>query len=396
MRGAKVDRRVISARENIVTNTPIDARVTLEDPTLASLCLSLIPGVGPQLRATLIDRFGSPRAALEAAPSELREITGLGPGLTRRIAAAVNCIDVKVEQDICHRHNIDIVTLESSAYPRNLREIYDPPSVLFSAGDYQPRDALAVAIVGTRHATRYGIRQAERLAASLARAGLTIVSGLARGIDAATHRGALDAGGRTIAVVASGLLNLYPPEHKELAFDIAQQGALISELPPRRSTSRGAFPRRNRIITGMTLGTIVVEAGKRSGALISARLAMEQNREVFAVPGPIDSRVSHGCHDLLRDGAKLVETADDVLSQLGHLVEATPIGHGHQTIHHPAELQLNDQERQVLDLIDTEPTAIDIIVRQSELPVQRILATLSVLEVRRLIRRVSGNSVLRI
>lgn len=379
-----------------MSNSPINPAATLDDPLAASLCLSLIPGVGPQLRAELIDHFGSPRHVLEAAPSQLRDVPGIGSDLTRRIASAAETINVQAELEICQQQQIHILTLENSEYPRNLREIYDPPSVLFVAGDLQPRDSLAVAIVGTRHATRYGIRQAERLSASLARSGMTIVSGLARGIDAAAHRGAVEAGGRTVAVVASGLLNLYPTDHKELAFDVSHSGALVSELPPRRNTSRGAFPRRNRIITGMSLGLIVIEAGQRSGALISARHAMEQNREIFALPGPVDSRVSRGCHALLRDGAKLVETADDVLSELGHLVEATPIGVDNQTVHHPAELQLNDQERKVLDLVGSEPTLVDHIAQHSGLPIHRVLATISVLEIRRLVRRVSGTSVLRL
>ena len=180
---------------------------------------------------------------------------------------------------------------------------------------------MAVAIVGTRHATRYGLAQAERLAGSLARTGFTVVSGLARGIDAAAHRGALAAGGRTIAVLASGLLEIYPPEHDKLADEVAASGYLVSESPPRMVPLSGAFPQRNRIISGLSLGTIVVEAADRSGALITARHAYEQGREVFAVPGPIDSRMSRGCHALIKDGAKLVESIDDVLAELGPLAE---------------------------------------------------------------------------
>ena len=188
----------------------------------------------------------------------------------------------------------------------------------------QPADALSIGIVGTRHATQYGLRQAERLAGSLARAGLTIVSGLARGIDAAAHRGALAAGGRTLGVLASGVLNIYPPEHDQLANEVAACGALLSEQPARSAPLAGTFPQRNRLISGLSLGVIVVEAAERSGALITARHAMEQGREVFAMPGNVDSRCSHGCHRLIRDGAKLIETADDVLEELGPLVEATP------------------------------------------------------------------------
>jgi DNA processing protein len=275
-----------------------------------------------------------------------------------------------------------------------LREIHDPPALLFVRGHLVPEDALSIAIVGTRHCSHYGRQTAERLAAGLARAGLTVVSGLARGIDAAAHQGALKAGGRTLAVLGSGVLNVYPPEHVNLAEQVAAAGAVISENPPMSEPMTGTFPQRNRVITGISLGVIVVEAGDRSGALISARHAMEQGREVFAVPGRVDSRTSRGCHQLIRDGAKLVETVEDVLDELGPLVEAAPQADG-RVIHHPAELQLNDQERLVLEAIDTEPTSIDKVAATSGLPIQRVLATLSVLEMRRLVHRVSGNLVLR-
>jgi len=266
---------------------------------------------------------------------------------------------------------------------------------LFVRGALVPQDALAVAIVGSRHATRYGIAQAERLAGGLARAGFTIISGMARGIDGAAHRGALEAGGRTIAVLGSGLLNIYPPEHLDLANQIAANGAILSEFPPRMAPMAGMFPQRNRVITGLSLGVIVVEASGTSGALISARHAMEQGREVFAVPGRADSRMSRGCHRLIRDGAKLVETVDDVLEELGPLVAPAPRDDG-TTLHHPAELALNEIERQVLQAIDPDPTSIDVVASRSGLAIHHVLATISVLEMRRVIRKVSGNLVMRI
>jgi DNA processing protein len=368
----------------------------MSDPELIdAIRLSLVSGVGPILRKALIERFGTASAVLSAAMSDLREVPGIGPKTARAIAGAKNEIDAEREIAVCRDKGVSILTQGDPAYPRALQEIPDPPGVLFVRGEIKPQDAIGVAIVGSRHATHYGTMVAERLASSLARAGVTIVSGLARGIDAAAHRAALDAGGRTIGVLGSGVLNISPPEHAELALDVIRSGAIVSESPPQSPPISGAFPQRNRVITGMSLGVIVVEASDRSGALISARHAMEQNREVFAVPGRVDSRMSRGCHRLLRDGAKLVETADDVLEELGPLVVPAPSADGQQ-VHHPAELMLNDLEQKVLAAIGSEPTQIDEIVSSSHLPVPQVLATLSVLEMRRLVRRISGNLVRRL
>jgi len=347
------------------------------------------------IRKALMEHFGTAEAVLAASPSQLRTVPGIGPKLSRAIVSGRDAIDVKAELRICREHGISIIPEVDPHFPRLLHEIHDPPAILFVHGDLVPDDAMAIAIVGTRHATNYGLRQAERLAGGLTRAGLTVVSGLARGIDAAAHRGALNAGGRTLAILASGVLNIYPPEHKELAEEVRASGAVISENPPHNEPVSGAFPQRNRLITGLSLGVVVVEAAERSGALISARHAMEQGREVFAVPGRVDSRASRGCHRLIRDGAKLVECVDDVLEELGPLVEAAPRSDG-RVVHHPAELKLNEQERQVLDAIEKDPTSIDKVVETSGLPIHRVLATVSVLEMRRLIQRVSGNYIVRL
>jgi DNA processing protein len=365
-----------------------------DDSVTDTLRLCSVPGVGPRTRKKLLERFGSDRAVLEATSSQLREVSGVGSKLAEAIFQADHQSDVEREVALCRQHGIEIITEHEDRYPRVLREIHDPPGVIFLRGELRPADALAIAIVGTRHATPYGLRQAERLAGALARAGLTVVSGLARGIDAAAHRAAISAGGRTIAVLASGVLTIYPPEHSKLADEIVAAGALLSESPPGVEPLAGMFPQRNRLISGLSLGVIVVEAAERSGALITARHAMEQGREVFAVPGNVDSRASRGCHQLLRDGAKLVESADDVLEELGPLVEAAPGGDG-QTIHHPAELLLNEAEQQVLAAVGTEATSIDQIITDTGLPVHQVLSTLSVLEMRRLIRRLSGTMVSR-
>lgn len=377
----------------------VDANQTASDPPsealIAALLLTLVPGVGPLTRKALLERFGTAEAVLAAPPSELRCVEGVGPKLVQKIALARQEIDVLAEIELCRKNNVSILLDSQPEYPALLKQIPDPPGVLFMRGGLLPCDALSVAIVGTRHASLYGKEQAERLASGLSRAGFTIVSGLARGIDAAAHRGALSAGGRTIAVLGSGVLEVYPPEHKQLAADVAAHGAVLSESPPLRTPFAGAFPQRNRIVTGLSLGVIVVEAADRSGALISARHSMEQNREVFAVPGRVDSRNSRGCHRLLRDGAKLVESVDDVLEELGHLPQPAADRNG-EVVHHAAELQLNDVERQVLAAISPDPITIDNVVAASGLAVPNVLATLSALEMRRLVRRLSGNLVVRV
>jgi DNA processing protein len=377
------------------SSTPAGANHLSSGDLADALLLSLVPGIGPRLTMALLERFGSPAAVLDAPMSELRHVPGIGAKLSQAISLAREQIDVAAELELCRGNGISILSPGHDDYPRVLREIHDPPAVLFVRGELKRQDGLAIAIVGARHATQYGLAQAERLAGSLARAGLTIISGLARGIDAAAHRGALVAGGRTIAVLGSGLLNIYPPEHQDLAVQVAAQGAILSEAPPRAMPMSGAFPQRNRLISGLSLGVVVVEASNHSGALITARHAMEQGREVFAVPGRVDSRVSHGCHRLIRDGAKLVETADDVLEELGPLVEATVKSDG-QKVHHPGELLLNELEQQVLAAVSADPTTIDRVLATSGLPTPQVLSTLSVLEMRRLVKRLGGNLVMRV
>lgn len=360
----------------------------------AEVRLALTSGVGPRTRQLLIERFGDAESIFFAAPSDLQSVSGVGPKIASAIVAARDS-DVDAEIAVCRANDVAILTPADPRYPRSLREIPDPPGVLFVRGELRPTDALAVAIVGSRHATPYGLAQAERLAGGLSRAGLTIVSGLARGIDGAAHRATLAAGGRTLAVLGGGILQLYPPEHAPLADEVSKSGAVISEVPPRMIPMGGSFPQRNRIITGLSLGTIVVEASDRSGALISAKHANEQGREVFAVPGRVDNRMARGCHRLIRDGARLVETVDDVLEELGPLVAPAAKATGEE-IRHPAELQLNEIERQVLQSIDGDATSIDAIIARSGLPTHQVLSTISVLEVRRVIRRLSGSTVARI
>ncbi|MEX0687621.1 MAG: DNA-processing protein DprA [Pirellulales bacterium] len=377
--------------------------VSVDDYFLAEVSLACVAGVGGLLRKRLVDRFGSPRAVLTASPEELARVDQVGPKLSRLIPTFADDAAAGELITLCQRRGVDILVEGTGGYPRLLGQIDDPPGVLFLRGTLEPCDALAVAIVGARHATAYGRRVAHQLAGGLARAGYTVVSGLARGIDHAAHRGALEAGGRTIAVLGSGVLEIYPPEHADLAVEITHRGAVVSEAPPLAAPVAGAFPRRNRIVSGLTLGTVVVEAADRSGALITARLAGEQGREVFAVPGPVDSRMSRGCHRLIRDGAKLVESIDDILEELGPLFEPTVTSDG-RLVNSPAELQLDDVERQVLAAIDAQAAegggavgiSIDDLVTDSGLAASRVLAAVGVLEMRRIARRLPGSRVARV
>ena len=365
----------------------------------AVLRLQMVQGIGPKIFSDLVQQFGSPEEVLAASPSDIRSTPGVGAKLSSQISLASE-IDLDPLLDCCQGHGIRILQRHCDGYPKRLEEIYDPPTVLFSKGEILPCDELSIAIVGTRHASRYGLKAAEQLARGLALAGLTIVSGLARGIDAAAHRGAMAAGGRTIAVLGGGILKMYPPEHQSLADEICDgKGAVMSESLPNQAPKTGSFPRRNRIVTGLSLGVIVVEAADRSGALISARLAGEQGRDVFAVPGRMTDRMSSGTNALIRDGATLVQSVDDVLEQLGPLPTTATIksSSGESlAIRSPAELKLNDQETLLLQLITEDATEVDWLIQQSELPAARVLSTMSVLEMRRLIKRVSGTAVVRV
>ena len=285
---------------------------------------------------------------------------------------------------------VQVVARGDPSYPPPLGDIPDPPSLLYVRGTIEPADQLAIALVGSRKCTPYGLRIAERLAASLARVGLTVVSGLARGIDAAAHRGALAAGGRTIGVLANGLAEIYPPEHEDLAREVIGAGALVSESPMRQQPLAGLFPQRNRIISGLSLGVVVVEATPRSGSLSTAKHATDQNREVFAVPGPVDSLPSRGCHYLIRDGARLVETVDDILEELGPLVREVKARPEEPAVRHPAELSLSEQERNLLGKLDDRPISIDELIAVLGLTASQVMATLSVLEMRRMVRRLPG------
>lgn len=362
------------------------------------ILLSMIDGIGPLTTRRLLERFGTASAILAAKQDELRSVSGVGEKISRQIVSAHSLYKPEELIALCEREKIGILGKVDSRYPRRLLEIADAPPILYVKGEPAPEDAMALAVVGTRGMSAYGRRMTTFLAGALARAGVTVVSGLAAGIDAAAHTAALDANGRTVAVLGSGLLEIYPPQHRELAERIVENGAIYSELHPKAAPLAGNFPQRNRIVSGLSLGVLVVESPRKSGSLITARLAMEQNREVFAVPGPIDSENSRGCHQLIKDGAKLVESAFDILDELGPLPLPAPTGAKEESleeIRHAAELTLNEREKSILALIAPESTPLDEIIRQSSLTVPQVIAVISVLEMKRLVVRGEGGKISR-
>ena len=351
--------------------------------------LNLIRGIGPVLQRRLVDHFGSVADIFKASHADLSAVHGIGPKIAQTIVRSRDEIDLSHELDLIREFGVNVVTVADAHYPRNLKTIPSPPLLLYVMGTLKAADALSVALVGTRRASIYGLNASERLAADLARRGATVVSGLALGVDTAAHRGALKALGRTIAVIGSGLATIYPPGNADLAREIAANGAVVSEFPMLYPVEAGNFPRRNRIISGLSLGVVVVEAGRRSGALITARWAGEQGREVMAVPGRIDAPTSQGANRLLRDGAAIVTSAEDILGQLGPLDQ--PVATDFGDVIQPPELSLSDIEWQVVNELETsEPRIVDEIVARTGLPVSTVSSVLLILQTRGLVRQLVG------
>ncbi len=336
-----------------------------------------VPYVGPARIDRLIAHFGGLDRAWRATPGELRRV--LDERALESLLKTRAELDPDAELERIARAGISVLTRADPTYPRRLAQIPAPPPVLYLRGSLVPEDEVAVAVVGTRRATPYGRQVTERLAADLAAAGVTVVSGLARGIDAAAHRAALDAGGRTIAVLGSGPDVVYPPEHRNLAARIAEQGAVLADYPPGRKPDAPNFPARNRIIAGLSLGVLVVEAPVRSGALITVDFAADQGRDVFAVPGSVLAPASAGCLRLLRDGARLVTCADDVLEDLN-------LGRRQEQIAVQQALPLEEDERRLLALLAPEPQHVDELAAAANLPIAQIGALLLTMELKGLVR----------
>jgi DNA processing protein len=361
---------------------------------LDHLRLNLIPGIGPRMHHALLDYFGSPASVLSAGQDSLQQVSGVGRKLAQSILDHRDSERANRELERCEKLGVRLITRECHDYPPLLNEIHNAPPVFYCRGELLERDQLSIAIVGSRRCTLYGRQQAQKLASGLARAGMTIVSGLARGIDGAAHEGAIQAKGRTVAVMGTGVLKIYPPEHDELAKQVISHGALVSEFPLDQRPSPGLFPQRNRIIAGLSHGVIIVEATQKSGALHTARHAMEQGREVFALPGRADSLASEGCHALIRDGVTLIRNVDDVLESLGPLIKPVAKSETEQ-VHSPRELTLNERELEILNLVTIDPLSIDEILRSTDLAASSVLSTLTVLEMKRMVRRLPGSMMVR-
>lgn len=356
--------------------------------TEACIALNMVAKMGPVRLRKLLEVFETPERVLSAKRSELRAVDGIGDDVAEQIATWESTVDLSAELESIRHFGAEVITAQSQTYPRQLREIHAPPIVLYVWGELTERDQHAIGVIGSRRTSHYGAECAKKISYQLAYAGLTVISGLARGIDTAAHQGALAAKGRTIAVIGSGLTKLYPPENAALADKIRSgNGAIVSEFSMAVEPDRQTFPMRNRIISGWSHGILVVEAGLNSGALITASQAIEQGRSVYAVPGHITAPTAHGSNRLIQQGAKLVMDASDILDDLQILlpekqklpeISARPLP------------ELTGDERLVYDAIRPTETPIDQIASTSELPAATVSSVLLRLELKRLVKQLPG------
>lgn len=346
------------------------------------LGFNCVRGIGPARLRGLIDYFGDLQPAWHGTAEDLRD-AGLDRRSIQNLLTARQQLDLDQLLQQLARSGAKALTWQDDTYPAQLRTVYDPPPVLFVRGTLTAGDHWAVALVGTRKPTAYGREVARQLAGELTRHGITIVSGLARGIDAEVHRAALDAGGRTLAVLGSGVDVIYPYEHRRLAMEIVQAGALLADYPLGTQPEANNFPPRNRIISGLSLGVVVIEAGQTSGALITAQFAVEQGREVFAVPGSILSRSSDGPNRLLREGARIVLSIDDILQELN----LTQVAHQAEA---RALLPADETEALLIRQLSSEPRHIDEVGQATTLPIALVSSTLTILELKGWVRQVGA------
>ena len=362
----------------------------------ALIALSLVSGVGAGRMRGLLARFGSAEAVMSASATALQRVPMVGRATARAIVQFDDYAEVDRQLERAAQVEATLLAPWDAQFPQPLRQIYDPPGMLWVRGTLREADRRALAIVGTRRCTEYGRRQARRFAEALAREGFTIVSGLAYGVDAAAHRGALAVRGRTLAVLGSGVNRIYPGKHNSLAQEITEQGALLSEYPLDAPPDASNFPERNRIISGLTLGTLVVESHASGGALITARMAVEQDREVFAVPNILDRSAGVGANRLIQRGhAKLVIDVEDVLDEL-NMSARPPSGASNDAPDDPPSPDLGADEERLLAAISTEPMHIDAICRAVDLDPSTALVHLLSLEFKGCIRQMAGKQFYRV
>lgn len=359
--------------------------------------LNLVSDIGSIRFKNLLSHFGAPEDIFKAPMDRLAKVPGIGEKIAQKICS-LKTDELNKELDLARKLGLKIVTIRDEDYPKNLKNIYDPPIVLYIKGDLKAEDDLSIAIVGSRRASFYGMSMSEKFSTELVRSGLTIVSGLARGVDSCAHKSALKAGGRTIAVIGSGFNHLYPPEHRSLSEDISRKGAVISEFPINTEPLKQNFPRRNRIISGLSLGVLVIEAARNSGALITSDFALEQGREVFALPGEVGAMNSLGTNALIKDGAKLVENASDIIEELKPVLESR-INTFKQKIFPKEELErktpvieLTEDEDVLYKLISLDKGEFEQIIKLARVSPAKALAMLTLLEVKGLIQQLPGKT----
>lgn len=358
----------------------------------ALIALNLVDGIGPVRVRALMELLGSASAILEAEEAEWIRAEGIGPKLAARILPRLREVDVEQEITRATACGARIITRDDPDYPQALTEIHDPPLALYVKGTLRKQDIHAIGVVGSRRCTHYGTQSADRLSFQLAKQGYTVVSGLARGIDAAAHEGALKGGGRTLAVLGTGIDQVYPPEHQTLADRICESGALLTEFPVGFRPTRQSFPQRNRIVSGLSKALLVVEAARGSGAMMTVDFATEQNRVIMAVPGRIDNPSAGGCHDLIKNGAKLVADVDDITEEFEFLLPPKPEGREDPEHVKPA-VQLTEMEEKILQTLGREDVGQDELIRASGLSASEVATAILMLEMKRQIKSLPGRKI---
>lgn len=355
------------------------------------ILLSMVEGLGPRRLALLTDIFGDAEQVWHAGEKDLHAVPGLPKKTVADLLDKRKRLDPDREIQKLLNSGIQVVFLDEPAYPPSLKEIFDPPKVLYLKGNPEVLQKPMFAIVGARKATYYGLTLAEKIAADLAAAGLCIVSGMARGIDTAAHKGALKMSRPTVAVFGCGVDIIYPPENKKVMADIMEKGAVISEFPPGTSPAGGNFPQRNRVISGLSSGVLVIEAANKSGSLITVDFALEQGRDVFAVPGQVTNPLNKGAHRLIKQGARLVEEASDILEELGY-GQAEP---GPRSGTGPEDINLTAAEKRVYNVISDDPVSCETIIERAGLEPPEVLSSLLVMEMKGIIRQLPGERYVR-